>query len=506
MAETPWYNLLPTAPDIANGTQKAQAGFAAARGASTAANKAAYDLDLQKTVEALMSASIGDNGLDQDKFYRLASGTPYGVSAIKAYADTAFPQMQKQAIEQGGAAKTGEQADSMIANNQNFAQSTRAGTAAALTGPTSPLATELGAVKQRSLLGAYGVPQDQQQHWSQQSPTNPYQMAMNAQPNIGSASIASKPIDEFNAANLPPQQQAQLAQSLKSMGGDLYASNDPRSLSAGATEAVQRAIDAKRAEASAMVLDKDGNPNPLETQRNIKAFEGTVPALAQAEYAKLLASGREATGANLGQKGSAQSIGITAKTISNADDFNRRGFDGVTGANVEKAQALQGEVEKVHSSAVMAKSLADNPTKVEKMTPDQFGEEVFNALKGIKTAEGVATISADDNLSAFFRPGASVGKVLAQSEGPSDFVKGVLRSNLSKTERVQLLRDIQMMAETAEKGGIARSAMTGAYGAGKMPWEVEHWSKQKPGAATGAPKAGDENANGEIWTGKRWAK
>jgi len=212
--------------------------------------------------------------------------------------------------------------------------------------------------------------------------------------------------------------------------------------------------------------------NPSANASNMATVRAQAPSIAQAEWGKILPGGTSLAGAQLGQIGTGQNITNTANTMKVAQEFNSRGFSGVTAANLPDAQKLQGEVTKVHSSAVMAKSLADNPTKVANMTPDQFGEEIFNSLKGIKTAEGVSTISADDNLSSYFRPGASVGKVLAQSEGLADFVKGVIRSDLSKAERISLLRDIQAMAETAEKGGIARSALKGAYGAGKMPWEV----------------------------------
>ena len=101
-----WGNLLPSAFDQAAGVPAAvnastQAMYSAgltdqqAQAAAIANRQKQYDLGLQKTTEALMAAAMGPQGVDQDKFYALASKTPYGVSAVKAYADVAFPQGQK---------------------------------------------------------------------------------------------------------------------------------------------------------------------------------------------------------------------------------------------------------------------------------------------------------------------------------------------------------------------------------------------------------------------------
>jgi hypothetical protein len=251
-------------------------------------------------------------------------------------------------------------------------------------------------------------------------------------------------------------------------------------LTSGTPEAAAAALDVvahnkfeeARAAASKPVY-KDGQLDALTTRANIAAFNKSAPALQNQIYAGLTTQGQGVRSTDLSQTGAGQGIENTGRTMAVAKDFNDRGFSGVTPANTVDAQRLQGDVKAIHSSAEQAKALASKPKEVAALSDDDFGLEVFNIMKGVKNADDINTISADAHLSSYIRPGASLGKVLSESSGPVDFVKGAFRSNLSKTDRIPLLQSIQRASENAEMHGIARSKMEGAYGSGKMPWEIK---------------------------------
>ncbi len=372
-----WASALPSAydpsklPDEISSMQQQRANTDVAnqqaQATAIANRQKQYDLGLQKTTEALMAASIDPQSkqVDPGKFYALAAQTPYGISAIKAYADTVFPQGQKQAVEHGGAVQTGAQYDQTIADNPDFATSTRAGAQAALTGPTSPQAMELGSLQRRNLISSYKPtsslpsalpsalrpPANQAPLQVQDMPTmkppniaaaygsnatdtppapqevttpaeveeprtpGPGEIAMSMEPHLGDQTAAPIKVPAFDISKLSSQSRAQLAQALAAKG---ITTSD---LSAGATQAVQNDINAKWGAASARVFDKDGNPDPLAQQRNKDVFQTTVPSLIQGGLDGLLGSGREQTGANLGQKGATNSLEATRTAEANRQKY-----------------------------------------------------------------------------------------------------------------------------------------------------------------------------------------
>ena len=428
---------------------------------------------------------------NQDKFLAgLKSLSTSAQLAYKEYVEKAYPQAQTEAASQM-VAETQGQGGSL--NPQKVSEWLAMHPSAALTGVNVARGQQQAGVESagkiapiKASLGLLGV-QD-----NPGAPIGSLQGNQEMQPKIPGIGALGNATTADNVDALPPHERAAKVLALTNAG------LPPKSAkSADIADALNRW---QSANVGKQLAGVDWfNPS------QVMGVGLGVPAAQAEANADLTAKGNALISARQGQKSAAQEIGIKEKTIANADDFNKRGFTGVTGANVDDAQKLQGDVKAIHSSAVQAKQLASDPKKVAALSDDDFGFDVYNIMKNVKNADDVKTISDDAHMSGFIRPGASLGKILSESDGPMDFFKGAFRSNLSKTDRIQLLLSIQLASENAEKNGIARSNMEGKYGPGKMPWEWPQILKEKPSGGS-SPTIGEENAKGEIWTGKRWVK
>jgi len=484
----PWF-AAPT--NIASGVADADKAAYQAQAAGTEARGKAYDLKLKQTVEALMAHATGPNGVDQKKFYELAAGTPFGVSAIKAYADTVFPQKQKErehsaalaVLDPSGSVGGAETARAM--QEDPSTAGTTLSTAMGLQKTQFANAAEAAKNKATVLSLFPGA-------WASQPTTKP----TSAQPGsiggnagmqvtlptaTGAGYKGDFSVDQY--AKMSPQDQEAFRRGMTGAVDELDNPISDKSSPASLASAMRRVQAMQYAAGNPGVDPRD----PLASVEKSGANLNAAPATGLKAIQDVIQRGYQLKGTNISQKGgelsnvgSGQGIENTGRTMKIAKEFNGRGFDGVTPSNVPDAQRLQGEVASIHSSAEQAKTLASDPKSVAELSDDDFGFMVYNIMKNLKNADDIKTISDDAHMSGFIRPGASLGKVLSESDGPMEFIKGAFRTNLSKTDRIPLLRSIQQAAEAAELHGIARSKMEGAYGAGKMPWEV-HWSKKTTG-------------------------
>ena len=182
--------------------------------------------------------------------------------------------------------------------------------------------------------------------------------------------------------------------------------------------------------------------------------------------------GRQATSTDIAQTGGKLGNKEAAQELEAVDSWRSFGFRGVTKSSLSEANTLRGRVNSILGSAQLAEGLLKNPKRLAEMDDDQFGEKVFNALKGIKTAEGVNTISADEAITSYFRADKSLGQLAAHTDNLGDFLKAVARNKFSASQRQKILMDISEMAHDAATHGIARSELR-KYGTGRLPEEID---------------------------------
>jgi len=488
MADIPWYNFLPT--NIATGAGDAQKAFSQAGEATqnelragTTARSAAYDLALKQTVEALMAHATGPNGVDKAKFYQLAAGTPYGVSAIKAYADTVFPQAQKeqgqraalQVLNPDGSVGGVETAKAMR-ENPDFAGTTLA-TAMDLQknqfGNASEIAKNRATVQSLS-PGA----------WASQPTTAPTAaqpgsiggnagMQVQLPTDAGGGYKGDFSVDEY--AKRSPQDQAALRRGLIGVSDELDNPITEKSSPASIASAVRRL----QAMQFAAGLPGTDPRDPLASVEKRGAAMNAAPATGLKAVQDAIARGYSLAGTNLSQKGAALSVQGSEQAQYQVAKLRKAGFD----ANPSNASLIlekKATFDWLKNTSDDIHELRAEATKG-KVDNDLFNSTISALSNAPMVAESITNLAGEHRFFENLRTDPSLGALIKSSDGnPVHFIQSLGSAKLGAQSQEKVLSILGNIVDTQLKTGKAKS---------DLDQFRLHWSKAttKPAEAKADP-------------------
>ena len=481
MADTAWYNLLPSAPNIATGTQAAQQASAQAQGASTAAADASYSLDLKKTVEALAAASMGPNGVDQDKFYQLASGTPYGVSAIKAYADTIFPQMQKQTVAGGGAkildengSVGGQQVAAAMQENPNFSTDIL-GTAMNVQKAQFGNAADIAKARTTVQAVSPGA-------WASQPTTAPTgaqpgsiggNTGMQVQaPTVGTGNYKGDfSVDQY--AKMSPQDQAALRRGLIGVSDELDNPVNEKSSPASIASAARK-LQATQFTAGLPGVDVNDIGSTIE---KTGAANNAGPAVGLKAVQDAIARGYSLKGTNLSQTGAGFSNLAAAQGQDPVQEFRAAGFN-ANPSNIAQLQQAKASYDWLDNTSNEIKQVTAQVAK-SPLDPDQFAAKVNAFSNAPMVAESISNLAGQKRFFENMRIDPSLGALVKESDGnPLHFLQSLGSVKLGAQSQQKVLEVLGNIVDTQLQTGQAKSTLDQFRA---------HWSKQPAGKTKADP-------------------
>jgi hypothetical protein len=478
-----WASLAPKPADL---TPKMGA-FHEARRDAMKTESDSLDLQKKKILPQLFAGAVvaepdGKGGIvhrfDEDRFRAgIAHAGPAAQEAYASYVKDVFPQSGTEAVGRATAAAITPEGGVNLAGM---------GRAAKDAGPYAPAV--LGAARQQAAQAAStgsevaGNLAGLEALGTDRAAGKTLQGLQEAEPSMLGGMGGRK------LADLRPEDikdTARAAEGLRSLG---YAHDGTP---AGLADAIRKAEDIEYRSQLADALS--GKPEELSAR--IAAVRGKEDAIRAGVRAKILSTGLQVGGEKLSQKGAKQSqeskaLDLKSQKIRMAtvDDFQKWNFKGVDSSNLDDAQKLVGDVDIIKGAGRQADAMLKDKKELSAMSDDNFSREVFNALNNIKVAEGVSTLTGDENISNLFREQKSLGRIVAASSGPFDAFKNVIRNEVASSSREQVLNDIKLLAKSAATNGVARSKLR-KYGAdGVLPGE---WGSAKPSKApaSGVKKA-----------------
>lgn len=495
MAE--WYSMLPTAPNIATGTQaaalaasQARQGSAAADRSRTDADEAAYNLKLKQTVEAMAAASIDpQTGRPSSKrFYALARQSPVGMAAIKAYSETMYPQMAREAAQMAvgasanaeGGIDYGKYSDQIQAN-PDFAgtlltqgrdlQKGGYQTAADIAGNklATGMLTGQGGGWAGQKPGAKMFSQDNA--LTPAGKAEPTSLVGNEQMEAVAPAMGAAAFKVPKSSEMSPQNRAETIAGLKAKGFALTDKSSPEEIDAAMNDYIGQAVSA---------ITPGFKPGDVGgyVKESMEA-QAKAPAVAQAAVAGLQEAGVSRAGARLGQTGTAQGIAQSATSFQQTQDVvtgaKKAGFSNVNAGNAGQFMEAKTSFDWLQSTYDKAAEIKDK-VKSGKIDPDTFNAEVNALLNAPMVAESISTEAGRAKFMETLRLDPSFDAVWRESGGnPLAFIKTGAAAKLSAQSQAKVLEILSTIVKTQLESGQAKSRLD----------QFRGWSKQKPGAKPG---------------------
>ena len=453
----PWF-AAPT--NIASGVADADKAAYQAQAAGTEARGKAYDLKLKQTVEALMAHATGPNGVDQKKFYELAAGTPFGVSAIKAYADTVFPQKQKErehsaalaVLDPSGSVGGAETARAM--QEDPSTAGTTLSTAMGLQKTQFANAAEAAKNKATVLSLFPGA-------WASQPTTKP----TSAQPgSIGGNAGMQVTLPTATGAGYKGD-----------FSVDQYAKMSPQDQEAfrrgmiGATDELDNPITEKSSPASIASAGRRvqamqymaGNPgvdprDPLASVEKSGANLNAAPATGLKAIQDVIQRGYQLKGTNLFQTGTGLANTGASQVQDQVAKLRKAGFDanpGNAGNILEKKATfdwLKNTSDDIHELRTEAsKGKVDN---------DLFNSTVSALSNAPMVAESITNMAGEHRFFENLRTDPSLGALIKSSDGnPVHFMQSLGSAKLGAQSQAKVLDILGNIVDTQLKTGKAKS-------------------------------------------------
>lgn len=264
-----------------------------------------------------------------------------------------------------------------------------------------------------------------------------------------------------------------------------------------------------------MYLDKDRNPDigaynqavadyPVKRAAAMKAYldkEGGIFGINFDQHLRSQANNRAnqqntRDAIDFGQKQA--SVTALRKINLNADEGTKVAIN----ALLANRDAILGAQDEVRS--LMAKG--------DKISIDQLNSEMAVVTKAITRSSGATTQEAENQLLSSLRANKALGAIARESSSIKEFGANFLKAKLGAQERREYLKlalaslqaelDHGQNTKNLNQWKIDKNAPIGTIdGWASKP---AHGKKSSSGASTSAPKVGQKNAEGKVWTGKRW--
>ena len=567
MADNAWVSLLQKAPSYAEqqsgvaqglgaygGIQQAIAG-AANTSASTASteiqNKQKMALNMAIKNSSSYDPSSGVRTFDPETFQEAISQSEYGADALakypdilKIYQDNAIQSMSSATQNPDGSPNTPAQAEYVKAHplaaasltaqgyanrqqpiaaakgraqsiseinaitGQNY-QEAQPGSIAAQQSQTiaDPVAeAKARAAQDTAVSGIDGQPVPQ---GAQMTPGTGESEVRGVVPSASPFSLTGtvdvKPMDA-EAATLPFHYDPKLlsGEALKSAQASARANGVQ--LTSGTPEAAAAALDVvahnkfeeARAAASRPVY-KDGQLDALTTRANIAAFNKSAPALQNQIYAGLTTQGQGVRSTDLSQTGAGLANTGAGQVQDQVSQYRSQGYS-VSPANIGKFLDVKGQYDWLGNTA---NHIAELQAQIKAGTPidtETFGNVIRSMENAPQVAESISNLAQQKKFLEGIREEPSYGALVKAADGnPVHFFQGLAGAKLGAQSQKVVLDQLGTIVNTQLKTGQAKSNLDQFRARGSIA------EKSQEAIVSGAaPKVGAKNAQGQIWTGKRW--
>lgn len=458
-----WQSLLPSAwkPQEPNTqVQAAKAGaetaLAHAQTATQAVDAAARNQErirkqaLQDVIAKSVRTTLGPDGklikvIDQDRFFEAMSKSPAAADAYDKFVSTAYPQMQREAVQRGlSAAVTPEggvdQAKvAAAAQRSPFGASIVSEAAAQQKQRLGEAAAQAGDL---TTIGAMTT--------SPEGAARPGTLVGNAQmqPRVLGTPTAGGAADRVSAsvvAQLSDAGRESVLYNLKAKGIAL-----PKTASdADIAAAINRVADAAVASESVAGADLQ---KPISLATSVFQTAAREPSIRQKVQGEILGGALDYTGKKISTEKADVDLDLTKKAQKEINQLIRQGYNATT-SNAAAILENKAKIDWLEETRHSVREMLSQANQGKRLDPDTFNNVVNTWLNAPQTAESISTESGREKFLSGLRPVKSLGAILNESRDVKDVVRALTAQNLgAQDQRVVLDQLDKMLSEQLVSG------------------------------------------------------
>lgn len=449
-----WQSLLPSAWKPQDPNTQVQAAKAGAETALTHAQTATQAVDavarnqerirkqaLQDVIAKSVRTTLGPDGklikvIDQDRFFEAMSKSPAAADAYDKFVSTAYPQMQREAVQRGlSAAVTPEggvdQAKvaaaaqrspfgASIVSEAAAQQKQRLGEAAAQAGDLTTIGAMTtspeGAARPGTLVG-----------------NTQMQPRVLGTPTAGGAAAADR-VSASVVAQLSDAGRESVLYNLKAKGIAL-----PKTASdADIAAAINRVADAAVASESVAGADLQ---KPISLATSVFQTAAREPSIRQKVQGEILGGALDYTGKKISTEKADVDLDLTKKAQKEIDQLIRQGYNATT-SNAAAILENKAKIDWLNETRHSVREVKSQIKQGKTLDPDTFNNKLNTWLNAPQAAESITTESGRDKFLSGLRPIKSLGAVLNESRDIKDVVRALTAQNLGAQDQVVVLEHL----------------------------------------------------------------